>query len=123
MSGLFDFVRIWLRRRNVRKLLLAAQAWPVVSGEINHWEVRNADPAELTSSTPCQIEARFHFSLNGEYFGGYLRSVPMGQHQAETFARGTPTINIRYNPANPDSTIVLPEDNPATLPFRISTGA
>jgi hypothetical protein len=47
----------------------------------------------------------------------------MGVHQSETLAKGTPTVNVRYNPQNPDSNIALPEDNTQNLPFRISTGA
>lgn len=125
MSGFFafDFVRNQLHRRSVRKQLLQARDWPITTGEVNHWEVCSAEDGELSGATPCQIEARFHFSVNGEYYGGYFRSVAMGLHESETLARGTPAVNVRYNPADPNSTIVLPEDNTQNLPFRISTGA
>ena len=125
MSSLFtfDFIRTQLHRRAVRKRIDQARSWPTATGEVNHWEVKPADPSELTGATPNQIEARFHFSVNGEYYGGYFRSVAMGVHQSETLAKGTPTVNVRYNPQNPDSNIALPEDNTQNLPFRISTGA
>ena len=66
-----------------------------------------------------QIEAGFHFKVNGEYYGGYLRSVAMTHHEAEMKAKGEPKVNVRYNPANPDKKAVLPEDNSGgPLPFR-----
>lgn len=125
MSSLFtfDFIRNQLHRRSVRKKIALARAWPTATGEVNHWEVKPAEQSELTGATPNQIEARFHFSVNGEYYGGYLRSVAMGVHQSETLAKGTPQVNVRYNPQNPDSNIALPDDNTQNLPFRISTGS
>ncbi len=60
--------------------------------------------------------------MNGEYYGGYLRSVAMGLHEAETKAQGSPKVNIRYNPANPDETAVFAEDNAGTFPFAIYSG-
>lgn len=117
------FIRTQLHRRAVRKKILLARTWPMATGEINHWEVKSAEESELTGATPNQIEARFHFSVNGEYYGGYFRSIAMGVHQSETLAKGTPAVNVRYDPTNPDSNMVLPEDNAQSLPFRISTGA
>ena len=58
--------------------------------------------------------------MNGEYYGGYLRSVALTFHEAETKAKGSPKVNIRYNPANPDETAVLAEDNVGNLPFTLS---
>ncbi len=122
MSNPVGFIRAQMHRRTVQKLLDQARAWPTATGEVNHWEVIAAEGHELTGATPNQIEARFHFSVNGEYYGGYFRSAAMGVHQSETLAKGAPTVNVRYNPSNPDSNIVLPEDNAENLPFRISTG-
>ena len=119
MSGPFDFIRNQLHRRSARKQLLQARDWPIATGEVNHWEIKPATSDVMTSATPYQIEARFHFSIHGEYYGGYFRSIALVHHAAETAAKGAPTINIRYDPANPDSTVVLPEDNP-TLPFHIA---
>jgi hypothetical protein len=60
--------------------------------------------------------------LNGEYYGGYLRSVPMARREAEKLAVGSPEITARYNPANPDQAVVLAEDNSGKLPFQIVSG-
>lgn len=123
MSNPLGFIRTQFHRHAVHKMIEHARSWPTAAGEVNHWEVTAADPGELTGATPNQIEARFHFSVNGEYYGGYFRSVAMGVHQSETLSKGAPTVNVRYDPANPDTNIVLPEDNAENLPFRISTGA
>jgi hypothetical protein len=121
MAGIFfiDAISRWFRRRNRdRRLQLAAQ-WPLIQAQINHWQVVNADEEISTTGAPYQIEAGFHFTLNGEYYGGYLRSVALTHHEAESKAIGNPSVNIRYDPANPDQVVVLADDNPTTLPFRI----
>jgi hypothetical protein len=124
MAGIFfvDGIRRWLRRRNREKKLALAKQWPTAQGEVNHWQVLNADEDVATTGTPFQIEAGFHFKVNGEYYGGYLRSVAMTHHEAELKAKGEPKVSVRYNPANPDETAVLDEDNAGTLPFRIVSG-
>jgi hypothetical protein len=124
MGGIFlvDGIRLWLRRRSRDKKLRAAQAWPIATGEVNHWEVVNADPEASSVGALYQIEAGFHFILNGEYFGGYLRSVALTLHEAETKAKGTPAVHVRYDPANPDVVAVLAEDNENNLPFRVFSG-
>jgi hypothetical protein len=124
MAGVFfiDSVRRQLRRRAREKKLQAAAQWPIVQAEINHWQVLSADEEAATMGAAYQIEAGFHFKLNGEYFGGYLRSVAMGLHESETKATGNPMVNVRYDPANPDVVAVLAEDNVGTLPFRVYSG-
>jgi Protein of unknown function (DUF3592)/Mu transposase, C-terminal len=124
MGGIFfvDSVRMWLRRRSREKKLQAAQAWPVATGEVNHWEVLDAHQEAGSVGALYQIEAGFHFMVNGEYFGGYLRSVAMGHHEAETKAKGNPAVSVRYDPANPDTVAVLAEDNEGNLPFRVFSG-
>jgi hypothetical protein len=111
-----------IRRRNREKKLHLAAQWPHAQAEINHWQVLNADQEVATTGAPYQIEAGFHFKLDGEYYGGYLRSIALTHHEAESKATGSPLVNIRYNPANPDETAVFAEDNPANLPFRIISG-
>jgi hypothetical protein len=111
-----------IRRRNREKKLLFAAHWPHTEAEINHWQVLNADAEIATAGAPHQIEAGFHFKLNGEYYGGYLRSVALTHREAESKATGSPQVNIRYNPANPDDTAVFAEDNLDNLPFRIISG-
>jgi hypothetical protein len=124
MAGVFfiDGIQRWLRRRSREKKLRLAAQWPLVQAEINHWQVLNAEEEAAAMGAPYQIESGFHFRINGEYFGGYLRSVGMGLHEAETKAVGSPVINVRYDPANPDVTAVLAEDNQSTLPFRVFSG-
>ena len=118
----FDSIRLLLRDRKRQEKLRLAQQWPIVPAEINHWSIATADPEIASSATPYQIEASFHFTFNGEYFGGYLRSVALTHHGAEMGAKGEPTVNIRYDPANPDSVAVLAEDNVGNLPFEIISG-
>jgi Protein of unknown function (DUF3592) len=121
MAGVFfiDGIRRSLHRRKREKKLGLAKNWPTVQAEINHWQVLNADEEAATMGAPYQIEAGFHFMLNGEYYGGYLRSIAMGLHEAETKATGNPKVNVRYNPTNPDEVAVLAEDNGNNLPFRV----
>jgi hypothetical protein len=121
MSGIFvvDSIRVWLRRRDREKRLRAAKGWPLATGEVNRWDIVAA--AEETNATGMmyQIEAGFHFILNGEYFGGYVHSVPMVRREADLAAKGTPAVHVRYDPANPDSVAVFAEDNEGNLPFRV----
>jgi hypothetical protein len=124
MAGVFfiDGIRRGLRRRKREKKVALAKNWPTVQAEVNHWQVLNVDKDVATMGAPYQIEAGFHFTLNGEYYGGYLRSVAMGLHEAETKATGDPKVNVRYNPVNPDETAVLAEDNVGNLPFSVISG-
>ena len=121
MAGIFliDGIRLRLRRKSREKKLRAAQGWPTTSGEVNSWKVIEADPDATAMGALYQIEAGFHFIVNGEYFGGYLRSVALGLHEAETKAKGNPAVRVRYDPANPDAVAVLAEDNEGNLPFRV----
>ncbi len=124
MSGIFlvDGIRQRLRRKSREKKLRAAQGWPTTSGEVNSWKVIEADPEVTSVGALYQIEAGFHFIVNGEYFGGYLRSVALALHEAETKAKGNPAVRVRYDPANPDTVAVLAEDNEGNLPFRVFSG-
>ncbi len=124
MAGVFfiDGVRRTLRRRKREKKLSLARNWPVAQAEINHWQVLNAEDDVATTGTPYQIEAGFHFKVNGEYYGGYLRSVAMTHHEAEMKAKGEQKVYVRYNPANPDETAVMADDNGAGLPFPVVSG-
>jgi hypothetical protein len=121
MAGIFliDSIRSWLRRRERQKRLHLAAAWPVIAAEVNHWAVMPADEDANAFGTPFQIEAGFHFILKGEYYGGYFRSVALAGGEAERLAKGTPSVNVRYNPANPDAVAVLAEDNSGNLPFKV----
>jgi hypothetical protein len=124
MAGIFliDGIRRSLRHRARDKKIGLAKSWPTVQAEINHWQVLNAEEDVASMGAPYQIEAGFHFTLKGEYYGGYLRSVAMTLHEAETKGTGSPKLNVRYNPANPDETAVLAEDNVGNLPFGVVSG-
>jgi hypothetical protein len=124
MAGIFfiDAIGRWLRHRSRDKKLRLAAQWPLTTAEINHWQILTADEEVASVGTPYQIEAGFHFKINGEYYGGYLRSVALTHHEAESKATGSPTANIRYNPVNPDQNAVLAEDNPSNLSFRLISG-
>ena len=121
MSGIFlvDSILRWQRTRKRTQKLARARAWPTSQAEINHWSVLPAAPEHASTGTPYQIEAGFHFQVDGEYFGGYLRSAALTHHEAEAKSKGSPTITIRYNPANPDEAAVFAEDNTTALPFPI----
>ena len=121
MAGIFllDSLRLWLRRRKRQKEIQLALQWPVTTGEVNHWRVVTADEEAASMGAPYQIEASFHFILNGEYYGGYFRSVAMAAGEAERLGRGNPSVNVRYNRNNPDAVVVLPQDNTNNLPFRV----
>ena len=116
-----DGVRLWMERHSYEKHVREARSWPLVTGEVNGWKVVPAGP-HGEFGRDSQLEAGFHFVLNGEYYGGYVQSEPMVHHEAEKVGQGTPAIKVRYNPADPDKNFVLPEDNPDNLPFKIYTG-
>jgi Protein of unknown function (DUF3592) len=124
MAGIFliDGIRKSLRRSRREKKVALAKNWPMAEADINHWQVLNADDDVATTGAPYQVEAGFHFKVNGEYYGGYLRSVAMTHHEAEMKSKGEPKVNVRYNPANPDESVVLAEDNAASVPFGIISG-
>jgi hypothetical protein len=124
MAGTFfiDAIRRRLRNRSREKKLRVAAQWPHAKAEINHWQILNAEEDVASMGAAYQIEAGFHFTHNGEYYGGYLRSVALTHHDAESKTTGNPTVNVRYNPANPDETAVFAEDNQGNLPFRIVSG-
>lgn len=106
------------RRKTLARRVATAKAWPLTTAEINHWKIQSAAEEPGSFSSGYQLEAAFHFTLKGEYYGGYLHSMPMTHHTAETLGQGNPTVNVRYNPTNPDDNIVLPEDNADNLPFQ-----
>jgi hypothetical protein len=124
MAGLFlfDSIRRRLRENARTKRVRLAASWPQVTAKINLWKVLPAgDESESFTQTDF-IEAGFSFLLNGEYYGGYARSIAMGRRDAERLAVGSPSVNVRYNPANPDQTVVLAEDNAGMLPFEVISG-
>jgi hypothetical protein len=124
MSGIFliDSVRTWKRRKDREKKVRVAQAWAKATGEVNQWKIVAADEEVASPGLDTQIEAAFHFTVNGEYFGGYLRSVAMVHHEAVMKAKGAQAVHLRYDPADPNATAVFAEDNGENLPFRMISG-
>lgn len=123
MPGIFflDSLRRAARERARLKRVHAAQSWPQTIAEINHWNILPAGDASESFTQTDVIEVAFHFTLNGEYYGGYVRSVPMARREAERLATGSPKLTIRYDPQNPDRNAVLAEENQALL-FAIISG-
>jgi hypothetical protein len=124
MAGLnpIDAIRRAVAERARRKQVQLAAGWPQATAHINGWKVLPAGDAAKSFTQTDFIEARFHFLLNGEYYGGYARSVAMSRREAEKLAVGSPEIHIRYNPANPDQAVVLAKDNVGKLPFEVISG-
>jgi hypothetical protein len=121
MAGLsiLDPIRRALRENARKKRVRLAAQWPQAQAHVNTWKILPlGDEAESFSRSDF-IEAAFHFNLNGEYYGGYLRSVGMAHREAEKLATGSPAVTVRYNPANPDQTVVLAEDNASPICHRL----
>ena len=112
-----------LDERARKKRMQLAAGWPQTTAAITIWHILQVGEGAVTSfANNQQIEAAFSFTLNGEYYGGYVRSGLMSRKQAEKLAVGSPEIIARYNPTNPDQTVVLAEDNVGKLPFEIVSG-
>ena len=124
MAGPFfiDAIQRAIRERARKKRVRLAARWPTATAEINSWKILPAGDAAESFTQTDFIEASFAFVLDGEYFGGYLRSAAMGRKGAETLAVGSPSVSVRYNPANPDQVVVLAEDNEGMLPFEVVSG-
>ncbi|WP_213803551.1 DUF3592 domain-containing protein [Granulicella sp. dw_53] len=125
MSGIFliDSLRVWIRTKAQKKRLRLAQSWPIATGEVLSWKLVPAAEEVTSLATPEQIETSFYFTLNGEYFGGHFRSVALSRSEIAAIRPGTPPVNIRYDPKNPDSTAVLEQDNQGNLPFHVLSGS
>lgn len=124
MAGVFflDTIRRALRRRARLKRVRAAAAWPQITAQVNRWRILPAGDDSDSFTHTDFIEAAFHFTLNGNYYGGYVSSLAMPHREAELLATGSPSLTVRYNPTNPDETVVLADDNRGKLPFEIVSG-
>jgi hypothetical protein len=112
-----------LDERARKKRVELAAGWPQTTAAISIWHILQVGEGAATSfANNQQIEAAYSFSLNGEYYGGYVRSGLMSRKLAEKVAVGSPEISVRYNPSNPDQAVVLAEDNSGKLPFEIVSG-
>lgn len=124
MAGIFflDSIRRVLRERARSKRIQSAAGWPTATAHINSWKVLPAGDASDSFTNTDVIEAAYHFIVNGEFYGGYVTSVPMPHREAERHAVGSPEVVVRYHPANPDEAAVLAEDNRGKLSFEIVSG-
>lgn len=123
MSAIVNWIPLLLRRRKRAALIAEAKAWPVVSARLLGSKVIEKDPLAEggTAFQGSQVESAFYFTLPEGYFGGHLRSGPMSDSEAHRALKMVPedtAVRVRYDPANPDLTVVLPEDN-SDFPFPI----
>jgi hypothetical protein len=123
MSAIVTWIPLLLRRRKRAALISAARGWPVVSASLLGSKVVEKDPLADGGITfqGSQVETAFYFTLPEGIFGGHLRSRPMSDSEAHRALKMVPEdmpVRVRYNPANPDQTVVLAEDN-TDFPFPI----
>ena len=121
---MFDWlIRFFRQRKRQRELALAA-SWPLVTAKLLNSVVLPKDLAAEggTAFQDRQIESAFYFTLEGNYYGGHLRSTPLSDTEAHRLLRQLPEdtpVQVRYNPANPDDNHTFAGDNDGTLPFTI----
>ena len=123
MAAILNWLPLLLRRRKREQSLQLAATWPTVTAKLLKSVVIEKDPIAEggTAFQDRQIESAFYFTLDGSYYGGFLRSVPLSDSEAHRTIRlleeDTP-VTVRYNPADPDQTHTLATDNP-TFPVAI----
>ena len=123
MAALVSWLPNLLRRRKRDALLAAAAAWPTTTAKLLKSAVVPKDVLAEggTAVQDSQVESAFYFTLPEGYFGGHLRSTPVSDSEGFRMLRALPEdleVRVRYNPANPDQAVALPEDNrefPITL--------
>jgi hypothetical protein len=118
MAAILNWIPLLLRRRQRDARLREAAAWPIITASLLKSTVEEKDPLVEggTAFQDRQVESAFYFTLEGSYYGGHLRSGPLSDGEAHRALRQLPEdtpVKIRYNPANPDQTIALPDDNPS----------
>ncbi len=124
--SLFDWFIRRRRQRERDRLLQAANSWPTAEAKLLKPTLVDKDElAEGTLAQTAQVEVPFYFTIESGFFGGHVRSVACSDSEArramEKLVEGMP-VTVRYNPANPDETATLAEDNAGTLPFAVWPG-
>ncbi len=124
MAGILQPMASFFRSRKREKALAQAANWPTITAQLLKSVVLEKVPLAEggTAFQDRQIESAFYFTLEGSYYGGHLRSVPLSDSEAHRLLRQLPEdtpVVVRYNPANPDRTHTLASDNEAKLPFTI----
>ena len=92
----------WRRRWEGR----ASEGWPTVFGTIEQRYVDDED------RTPYATIA-YSYSVNGEYYAGFVRQAFPISNQAEKFLENYPRdakVMIRYNPHKPSYSVLRDED-------------
>lgn len=120
----FDWLRRLLRRSRREKALQQAATWPLLTASLLTSTVVPKDLLAEEGSVfqTFQIESAFYFTLDGGYFGGHLRSIPLSDSEAHRLIVATPegtTVQVRYNPQNPDENHTFAGDNLNALPFAV----
>ncbi|QHN03536.1 hypothetical protein FTO74_09265 [Granulicella sp. WH15] len=121
--SLVDFFPRFLRSRKREAALKLAANWPVLTAKLLTSIVVPKDIAAEEGSVlqAMQVESAYYFTLDGNYYGGHARSIPLSDSEAHRLvpqlAEDTP-IQIRYNPQNPDETHTFATDNPG-FPYVI----
>ena len=112
-----------VRRRGRERELQEAAGWPTTTAKLLAGNVVTRDElAEGTSAQTTQVEFQYYFSLNEEFFGGYLRSVACSDSEGRRWLRDVPEgtlVTVRYDPKDSDKTHALARDNAGKLPFAI----
>ena len=121
-----DAISRMMRGRKRAARLVAAANWPMVTAKLLESKLVMKD--ELSGGLDVQdtqVEVPYYFSLEGRYFGGFVRSVPCtdseGRRSQRQLTEGM-AVEVRYNPADPDETCVLEGDNAGKLPFVVWPG-
>ena len=117
MAGPLSWLTNLARRRKRDALLAEAVAWPIYQARLLKSSLVAKDPLAEggTSFQESQVEAAYYFNLPSGYFGGHLRSAAVSDSEGHRLLRNLPEdppVNIRYDPASPDRTVALPQDNP-----------
>jgi|GEM_PF-815715 len=125
MAGISPFGWFMRKRRASarERALQAARNWPVTTAKLlKPVLVPKDEIAEGTVAQTMQVEIPFYFTLNEGFYGGHVRSVPCSDSEGGRIMRQLGEdlpVKVRYNSANPDEAIALPEDNEGALPFTI----
>ena len=118
MAGPLSWFTNMVGRRKREALLAAAATWPIVEARLLKSKVVPKDALAEGGTTiqDLQVESAYYFTLESGYYGGHLRSLPVSDSEGHRLLRALPEdhpVKIRYNPANPDQTAALPQDNPS----------
>jgi hypothetical protein len=124
MAALLSWFPLLLRRRKREQDLAQAAQWPAATARLLKSSVIEKDPLAEggTAFQDRQVEAAFYFTLEGSYYGGHLRSVPLSDSEAHRMLKQIPEdtpVTVRYNPANPDEVHTLAADHEGKLPFQV----